>query len=66
MDIDAIGLHAIGEWESLISVITYTAVSRINSGQANGQRENSLADVYIWDDGVPILWDDGLYITIYG
>lgn len=58
---------AIGAYDSgLPAAITYDAVSRLASGGSQGRQENNLADVYLWEDGVPLLWDDGLYITIYG
>ena len=50
----------------LFFLVVYPSVSRLNSGGMYGKQENNLADVWIWDDGVPIIWDDEFYITIYG
>ena len=59
---------SIGGVGGALPALIYTAVSRINNGGAfyTGQGAGVLDDVYIWDDGEVMTWDDDIPISIYG
>ena len=51
-----------------LMTVVYPAVSKINSGGAfyTGQGAGVLDDVYVWDDGEVLTWDDDVPISVYG
>jgi len=51
-----------------LATIIYPSVSKLSNGGVfnSGQGTGIYADIYTWEDDVPLLWDDGVAITIYG